>query len=271
MNLNMSFSAYISAFTRIIRLGIHFAHGLLLIGYQRLRRGRQWFLSKEGAATIRSWMHQASTILGMEIQITGTSASGAAVLVANHVSWLDIVALSASTSVTFVSKSELQRWPIISTLSKATGTVFIKRGSLQTMQQTLNQLTEVISQDHSTVFFPEGTTTVGVQVKKFHSGLFEVAHRTRCILQPVAISYFRCGEQDLEIAPYVDDDHFIKHLWRLVLNGGTLIQLDFLEEIKTDGKSRQQLAEMTNKRISEMLKTSIMIHQDYPPLLVEVA
>ena len=216
-------------------------------------------------------MYQSGNILAMDIETTGVAASHATVLVANHISWLDIVAISASVPVTFVSKSELQRWPLISTLSKSTGTVFIKRGSLQAMHQTLNKLTQVIKNDRSTVFFPEGTTTIGVGVNKFHSGLFEVAHRSGCLLQPVAISYFRKGQQDLEIAPYVDDDHFLKHLWRLLLHGGTQIQLDFLDEIKTNGLTRQQLAEITNQRIMEMVNSSVMIYQDYPPPGLQLA
>ena len=261
----MKIAAYFIAFARLAWLGLHFARGLTIIAYQRILRGHDWYYTPVGAAVIQKWMLQASHILAMDIETTGVVASHATVLVANHISWLDIVALSAFVPVTFVSKSDLESWPIISTLSKSTGTVFIKRGSLQAMHQTLSRLTEVIKHDRSTVFFPEGTTTIGVGVNKFHSGLFEVAHRSGCFLQPVAISYFRQGKQDLEIAPYVDDDHFLKHLWRLFMHGGTQIQLDFLDEIKTEGFTRQQLAEITNQRITEMVNFSVMIYQDYPP------
>ena len=252
------------ALSRLLWLGLHFGYGFILLLVYRLRWGKQWFYSEQGAESIKSWMRQACRILGLKIQVSGLPCSKSAVLVANHISWLDIVAIAATTPVTFVSKTDLQRWPIVGTLAQSTGTVFIKRGSLLAVHKTLLSLSEVTGLGCKTVFFPEGTTTTGESVNKFHSGLFEVAYRAGCPVQPVAISYFRDGQPDREIAPYVDDDHFVKHLWSLLMQGSIDLQLDFLDELKTEDYSRQHLALVCKRRITEVIHTTAMINQDYP-------
>ncbi len=255
---------FLNASFHLIWLCLHFILGLTLLFIYRLRWGKQWFYTEEGAQAVQRWMRQGCRILGLKIQINGQAMSGAAILVANHISWLDIVAIAAATPVTFVSKMDLQSWPVVGVLAKFSGTVFIKRGSLFSMHETLSVLIDVLRVGHKTIFFPEGTTTTGGSVKKFHSGLFETAYLAKCPVQPIAISYFRNGKADHEIAPYVDDDHFLKHLWRLLLQGQLQLKLDFLEEIQPRKHQRRELAQACYTRISEVLDTSAMIDEDYP-------
>jgi len=255
---------FINALFRLLWLGLHFILGLTLLFVYRLRWGKQWFYTEKGAQAIQQWMRQGCRILGLKIQVNGQASSASAILVANHISWLDIVAIAAATPVTFVSKLDLQHWPIVGVLAKFSGTVFIKRGSLFSMHETLSTLVDVLSLGRKTIFFPEGTTTTGVTVNKFHSGLFETAHTVNCPVQPIAISYFRNGEADLDIAPYVDDDHFLAHLWRLLFQRKIRMQLDFLEEVQGKKNSRRELADACHARISEVLETSAMIDEDYP-------
>jgi len=255
---------FINASFRLLWLGLHFILGLTLLYIYRLRWGKQWFYTDKGAQATQQWMRQGCRILGLKIQVNGQASSDSAILVANHISWLDIVAIAAATPVTFVSKLDLQSWPIVGVLAKYSGTVFIKRGSLFSMHETLSTLVDVLSLGRKTIFFPEGTTTTGVTVNKFHSGLFETAYTANCPVQPIAISYFRHGEADLDIAPYVDDDHFLVHLWRLLFQRKIHLQLDFLEEIQAKKHSRRELADACHVRISEVLATSAMIDEDYP-------
>ncbi len=262
--------SHITAFTRLVWLGFHFLHGFLIILVNRLRWGKEWFYSERGAKIVQRWMWRGSRVLGLNIQISGMPCSQSAVLVSNHISWLDIVAIAATTPVTFVSKADLQGWPIVGKLAEATGTIFIKRGSLFAVHKTLSHLRKIIEQGRKTVFFPEGTTTRGKSVNKFNSGLFESANSAMCPVQPVAISYFHEGKADREIAPYVDDDHFVAHLWNLFRVGNIQVQLDFLDEITANTHSRQGLALFCQNRITEMLETSVMINKDYPVEVYDV-
>ena len=102
---------------------------------------------------------------------------------------------------------------------------------------------------------------------KFYSGLFETAFIANCPVQPIAISYFRNTEVDRDIAPYVDEDHFLMHLWHLLLRRQLYLQIDFLDEILPEKHHRRGLAQACHARISEVLETSAMIDIDY---LVEV-
>jgi len=264
-----SFS-HLTAFLRLVWLGLHFSHGFILISVNRVRWGKDWFYTQRGAKIVQHWMWRGSRVLGLDIQVSGTPYTQSAVLVSNHISWLDIVAIAATTPVTFVSKADLQSWPLVGKLAEATGTIFIKRGSLFAVHKTLSHLGKIIEQGRKTVFFPEGTTTRGESVNKFNSGLFESANSAMCPVQPVAISYFHEGKADREIAPYVDDDHFVAHLWNLFRVGKIQVQLDFLDEIPANTYSRQGLAMHCQNRISEILETSVMINEDYPTEVYDV-
>ncbi len=255
---------FLNASFRLLWLSMHFLYGLVLLVIYRFRWGKQWFYTPQGARSIQKWFRQGCRILRLNIQVSGQAYSGSAILVANHISWLDIVAIAASTPVTFVSKLDLKNWPIVGVLAKFSGTVFIKRGSSFSMHQTIANLVDVISSGRTTVFFPEGTTTTGIAVKKFNSGLFETAYRAACPVQPVAISYFRNDEPDRDVAPYVDDDHFLKHLWTLLLRGKLNLQLDFLDEIQSDKHNRRELSQLCHSQISEVIEASVTFNEDYP-------
>lgn len=254
----------IYAFFRLLRLGGHFLYGFILLFSNRVRWGKQWFYTERGAKLVQRWMWQGSRILGLNIQVNGSPCSQSAVLVSNHISWLDIVAIAASTPVTFVSKADLEHWPIVGALAKLTGTIFIKRGSLFAVHKTLHSLANVMALGRKAVFFPEGTTTTGENVNKFHTGLFESACASNTPVQPVAISYFRHGQPDRDIAPYVDDDHFMMHLWNLLRQKKIDLQLDFLDVLQPEKYTRHSLAQACQRRISEVIELSAMINADYP-------
>lgn len=270
MRMLYSGFSHFTAFFRLVWLGTHFLHGFILISVNRARWGKEWFYTERGAKIVQHWMWRGSRVLGLNIQVSGTPYTQSAVLVSNHISWLDIVAIAATTPVTFVSKSDLQNWPIVGVLAEATGTIFIKRGNIFAVYKILGHLSQIIELGRKTVFFPEGTTTRGDSVNKFNSGLFESANSAQCPVQPVAISYFHEGKADREIAPYVDDDHFVAHLWNLFRVEKIQVQLDFLDEIPANTYSRQGLALHCQNRITEMLETSVMINEDYPLEIYDV-
>jgi len=253
----------LNAGLRLLWLVFHFIFGLSLLFVYHFRWGKQWFYTESGAQAIQKWMRQGCQILGLDIQVNGIVSSRAVMMVANHISWLDIVGLAASSPVTFVSKSDLKHWPIVGALAKFSGTVFIQRGSLFSMHDTLTNLVDILERGRKTIFFPEGTTTTGETVKKFHSGLFETAYIADCQVQPVAIRYYRGGKQDRVISPYVDDDHFLKHLWRLLLEGDVSLHIDFLDEIRAEKNDRREVARLCRSRISAFLGASSVLNKNY--------
>jgi 1-acyl-sn-glycerol-3-phosphate acyltransferase len=131
-------------------------------------------------------------LIGMGYQIKGAPMRGPGAVVANHASWLDIFALNARKRIYFVSKSEVAGWPGIGWLARATGTVFIRRDRREAVGQVAIFRDRLLA-GHKLLFFPEGTSTDGLQVLPFKPTLFaafmDPALRDNLQIQPVTLRY----------------------------------------------------------------------------------
>jgi 1-acyl-sn-glycerol-3-phosphate acyltransferase len=134
----------------------------------------------------------ALRVLGMRFHVTGRPMAQRGAVVANHSSWLDIFVLNAAKRIYFVSKSEVASWPGIGWLARATGTVFIERNPARARIQTQLFQNRLLA-GHKLMFFPEGTSTDGMQVLPFKTTLFEAFFapqlREQIAVQPVAVIY----------------------------------------------------------------------------------
>lgn len=144
----------------------------------------------------------AFRILGLSFATEGTVMQGPGAVVANHVSWLDIFALNATKRIYFVAKAEVAGWPGIGWLARATGTVFIKRDRSDAVNQ-LKIFQQRLKAGHKLLFFPEGTSTDGLQVLPFKPTLFAAFFhddlRWDMRIQPVTMKY---------ISPVGEDPRF---------------------------------------------------------------
>jgi len=157
----------------------------------------------------------AFIILGITYRIEGTPMQGAGAVVANHSSWLDIFALNARKRIYFVSKAEVAGWPGIGWLARATGTVFIKRDRSQAASQ-VQVFKDRIAAGHKLLFFPEGTSTDGLQVLPFKPTLFaaffDPAFRDVMQLQAVTVVYQAPTGADPRFYGWWGDMDFAPHL-----------------------------------------------------------
>ena len=133
----------------------------------------------------------ALRLMGLRRVVRGAALRGRGAIVANHVSWLDILALNASSRVAFVSKSEVASWPGIGWLARATGTLFIRRVAREAPAQAA-LMADRLASGHRLLFFPEGTSTDGLRVLPFKPTLF-AAFRAAGVeglrVQPVTLRY----------------------------------------------------------------------------------
>lgn len=153
-------------------------------------------------------------LLGFRFVVTGRAAAAPVAIVANHASWLDIFALNAMQSVTFVSKVEVGTWPGIGLLAKATGTMFIKRDSREVSQQVA-QMKSRLSEGMPLVFFPEGTSGDGRQVLPFKPALFAALTQSGLSgmqVQPVTVYYDAPKGQDRRFYGWWGNMDFGPHL-----------------------------------------------------------
>ena len=141
-------------------------------------------------------------VMGLRLQVQGQPMRASGAMVANHASWLDILALNAAARVFFVAKSEVAGWPGIGALARVAGTVFIARDRQQAAEQKV--LFEArLAAGHRLLFFPEGTSSDGARVLPFKSTLFEAffapSLRARMHIQPVSVIYTAPSGQDARL------------------------------------------------------------------------
>lgn len=198
----------------------------------------------------RWWHRRLCNCLQLQLQSVGSPRPGA-LLVANHISWLDVPAIGSLGAVTFVSKDEVRRWPVVGALAKIAGTLFIRRGGNQSAE-VIKQIGDRIDAGASVMIFAEGTTGDGHSLRRFHPRPFAAAQSAECALQPVAIRYGSNAEPD-PVAPFVGEDTLVAHLLRVLRNPGIKVQIKFLTPIDRTGLDRRAMANATRAAIAEWL------------------
>lgn len=137
------------------------------------------------------WLHRlcrrAIRIFGVEVRTLGHFPERG-VLIANHLSYLDIVVLASLSPCVFVSKSEIEAWPVLGWMTTRSGTVYVDRGRRSSAKQAGSGMQAVTEAGLPVVLFPEGTTSNGDTILKFHSGLLATAAAAE---QPVTAAYLR--------------------------------------------------------------------------------
>ncbi len=249
----------IRLYYKLLRIVILFIHGLILAAavFPALNfsySARDAKIKKDAIKT--RWLRRFGTIVNLHVIKEGELPERRAMLISNHISWLDIIVIGQYLPACFVAKSDISSWPVIGYLARQGGTVFIRRGDKQHIRATAEKMAWLLKQSGNIVAFPEGTTTQGDEVLHFHSSLFQPALLTKSAIQPVALQYQGAAK---ETAPFVGDDAFVPHLIKMLAMDKIEVQLNFLPVMNSAGKSRHAVSvetrDMIWKKISEGLPT----------------
>ena len=236
---------------RSLRLTGHVLFGLLLTPFI-LHRHPGGILRTHPVVT--SWWHNRLTdILGVRVTVSGYRPQAPALLVSNHVSWLDIVILGGLTHTDFLSKDEVRRWPLIGWLAARAGTLFIRRGDGQAGAVSA-QIAQRLCEQGLLTLFPEGTTTDGREVRPFFSRLFAAAVDTGTDVVPVALRYHIGGGFD-PVAPYTGSQSLAQNLRGLLQRERTEVHVVFTQPIVLQGHSRKEVAELARNTIVRALNS----------------
>ena len=229
----------------------------LLCKLPSAKQKRDWFK--------KLWFRCFRAIVGLKITQDGIPSSQSGLLVSNHISWLDIVALNQFFPGYFVAKSDILSWPVVGFLAKQGGTIFIRRGDKQHVKETTELMIWQLKQKSMVVVFPEGTTTRGDDVLSFHASLFQPALLTRSNVQVVALQYL--GEAK-DYAPFIGDAGFVPHLIKMLSLKKIEVRVTFLATINTPGKSRHAISNEARTLISDTLtgESQSKISQVHPIL-----
>lgn len=199
----------------------------------------------------RFWHRLLLRLLGLHLTVHGTAAPGAHLLVANHVSWLDIPLIAGHAPVRFVSKIEVRRMPVAGWLASGVNTFYIDRGR-GALGPLMRTLAASLRQGRSVALFPEGTTHDGAAVHAFHSRLFAVAFDGHRPVQPVALRYGP-GDAGRPVAPFLDQGA-LTHLLGLLRNRRLDAELYFLPPIPIEGRERKAVSEQARAAIAAALQ-----------------
>lgn len=234
---------------RLARAVTHGVHGLLVV----LLR----FPSLDEAARharVRWWSARMLQALGVDLVVHGSFRPGAKLVVANHVSWLDIMAVHAvCPDARFVSKADVQQWPLVNRLVAAGGTLYIQRERRRDALRVVHQMAEALSAGQTVAVFPEGTTTDGHTLLPFHANLLQAAIATQTPVQPVALRYADRRDRVCAAAAYVGQTSLAQSLWMLAGGRGMVVHVAALPARGSAHADRRALADTLRDDIAQAL------------------
>lgn len=243
--------------TRLARLTLHVLLGSLL-AFTLIRTpapGKTTAADRRTPVLVQWWMRRLIRILNVHVEIQGASAAGRTLFVANHITWLDIPCIAAHLPTLFVAKDEVRRWPVFGWLARRAGTLFLRRGQAEVTAAVVEQMVWVLASGRCLLIFPEGTSTDGRQVRRFHARLYQAAIHTHAAVQAIAVRYPHAGGTH-PAAPFVGDDNLLRHLWRLLGAHSIRAELNFCRPLPAVG-DRRALARFTHRQIIDILGVSM--------------
>lgn len=202
------------------------------------------------------WSGALLRIAGVSIEVQGdppAATETGAMIAANHVSWVDIFAISSVRPTRFIAKSEVREWPLVGWIAERAGTIFIRREARRDTARISDRVHAALAQGDCVGLFPEGTTSWGDQVRKFHTSLFEPAVANSAHVHPCAIRYeTRDGELCREMA-YAGDLTFPQSFRLVLRERGVTVRLMFAPPIETAGRTRREVAPLAEAAVASLL------------------
>ena len=200
---------------------------------------------------VSRWSARALKIMGIRIIDHGKPPSNPGLVVANHISWVDIPVINSLTGAAFLSKNSIRYWPVIGWFAAASGTIFIRRGKHEA-QQVSNAIAERLLEKRNLAIFPEGTTSDGSKVRRFFPRLFAAAIKTGSPVIPIALRYTSEGKPDKHI-PYIKGRSFLAILFGILARKESKVHVYFCDPILPSGQDRRSLANLSRSTLQAAL------------------
>jgi 1-acyl-sn-glycerol-3-phosphate acyltransferase len=229
---------------RLVRVIVHLAHGALIVttGFDRQ-------LAEARARRVQWWSAKMLRLLGIGLVAEGTPRPGAKLLVANHVSWVDIAAINAVAPARFVSKAEVRHWPLFGWLANATGTLYIERERPRDALRVVHQMAAALQAGDTLAVFPEGTTSDGHALLPFHANLLQAAIATDTPVQAVALRFSDAEHAISPAAEFIGDTTLGQSLWWVACAQRLSVRVRFLTATSVAHADRRRLAERLREEI----------------------
>ena len=238
---------------RLTRLTLHVFGGLVrvLTVFPRYTPARRHKMQ-------RDWSRQLMAILNIRLRVLGSPPMALypanTLLVANHVSWLDIFALNSVTITRFVAKSEIRRWPVLGTLVTRAGTLYIDRGNRRDAARINLNMAKALREGDCIGLFPEGTTSDGLSLLPFKASLFDAAAKAHATVQPVTLRFMNADNSISQAASYVGDTSLLQSIWMLASARGQVVELHYGQALSGHQRTRFELCAHAEREIAAGLQ-----------------
>ena len=234
---------------RLSRCVAHGLHGLtiVLVRFPQLD-------APQRHGHIRWWSQKMLRTMGIEMQVEGGIEPGGTLLVANHISWLDIMALHAvAPHARFVSKADVKAWPLLSKLVHAADTLYLERERKRDALRVVHQMAQALTEGQTVAVFSEGTTSDGRALLPFHANLLQAAIATETKVQPVALRFSDAGQAISAAVEFIGDTTLLQSLWRVACGEGVVVRIAMLPSRASAQADRRELAETLRADIAAHL------------------
>lgn len=223
---------------RVVATVLHILHG---VGVVSLTWHRLDLVGRQ--ARIAWWSRGVIERLGMGLSVQGQAQAEPALVVANHVSWLDIMVVHAvMPQARFVAKSDVRSWPVLGWLMASVGTLFIERGRPRDAVRVRQLMTQALQAGETVAVFPEGTTGTGPQVLPFHANLLQAAVASAVPVQPVALRFSAPGQPYSATVSWIGDETLAASIWAIAKSQGLCAHAQVLQRVDPAGLDRRVLA-----------------------------
>jgi len=243
---------------RSVRVTVHMMTGLATTAFVF-----PWVAPPRRHAIIRGWCTRLLHILRVEARIHGLPDDGLPgnlLIVANHISWLDIFVLSSVQPSRFIAKAEVRRWPLIGRLASGAGTLFIDRERRHDTHKIAQHAAAALSRGEVVAVFPEGTTSDGTTLLKFHGSLLQPIVDTEGHVQPVAIRYRKVTGEHSTAPSYAGDTTFMESFWRVTGERRLVVELHLAPTLPARARHRRELV----KAAETAIRTALALPESGP-------
>ena len=186
---------------------------------------------RAGRRLIRAWFRALLRAFGVRLIVHGTPGTGGALVVSNHVSWLDVAAMQAVCPMRLLAKAEVRSWPLIGPLAGRAGTLYIERNRLAGLPEAVRTIATALRAEAVIGAFPEGTTWCGSKSGRYRPAVFQAAVDAGAPVRPIALRFRTEEGEATTAAAFVGEATLFESVLAVARLRGLVVELSLLPEL----------------------------------------
>jgi 1-acyl-sn-glycerol-3-phosphate acyltransferase len=213
-------------------------------------RFSQWSVEQR-EMHVQAWALRFLALWDIHLKVQGQAVQeGPALMVSNHISWLDILVIHAARHCRFVSKSDIREWPLVGPLATGAGTLYIERNSRKDAVRMVKSMSDAMKAGDVVAVFPEGTTSDGRAVLPFHANLIQSAIEADAPVQPLSLQFLDARNAQPSFAPcYIGEDTLLQSMWRTLTASRITAVVHFGQLQHAQGRDRRAWAHALREEV----------------------